>query len=145
MKWLPEGMSIPPMLQDFTVYTGPSMEAVRAAYAAKQSAWCGFDRALGRTAACHASISPYGTTAVAVVKPKGWFGDGGAEAAPCTLRREATFSIYRFLASLLGSYLFWNAPTLASNTAFRLTGGTLGFMALSSAVLLFILYRQALV
>ncbi len=123
------------------MYTGSSVPEVRGAYAARHSAWCGLERALGHTTACRAAISPFGTTVVAVAKPRAWFGDSDAAAVPCTLDRRTAFSMPRFLLSVVGSFLFWCAPELSSSTPFRLTGGTLGFVALSSLVLLFILYR----
>lgn len=60
----------------------------------------------------------------------------------CTLERRAAFSMGRFLLSVLGTFLFWNAPGLSASTPFRLTGGTLGFMACSVLIFLFVLYRQ---
>lgn len=61
--------------QDFSVYSGPSMDAVRAAYARRDRAWCGLPHLLHDSPNCTVAISPAGTTFVAVVKPKTWLGE----------------------------------------------------------------------
>ncbi|KFM26741.1 hypothetical protein F751_2718 [Auxenochlorella protothecoides] len=61
--------------------------------------------------------------------------------ARCTARRTDAVSGFRLAAAALGALLFWHAPSLALSTPFRLTTGSLGFVALSALILLFVLYR----
>eukprot|EP00887_Chlorella_sp_A99_P003098 scaffold9.g3098.t1 len=154
-----------PGLKDFAVYVGPSVAAVRDAYARRERAWCGWERLLGAggrggsggAPPCAAPVSPFGAAVVAVAKPpRGWISQaaagvlgggedgagGGAAAGACSMERHVAFSMPRFLAFVLGAWLFWAAPALATSTPFRLTGGTLGFVALSAAIVLFLVWRS---
>ncbi|KAL4856891.1 Nuclear envelope integral membrane protein 1 [Chlorella vulgaris] len=131
------------VVQDYAVYTGSSMPEVRAAYGRADKAWCGLPHFLQDSPNCTVAISPFGSTFVAVAKPKTWLaGGGGDPSRPCQLTRSEELSMPRLLAAVLGGFLFWNAGVLSESTPFRLTGGTVGFMALSSVILLFVLYRK---
>ncbi|PSC75010.1 Nuclear envelope integral membrane 1 isoform A [Micractinium conductrix] len=130
-----------PGQQDFTVYTGASMAEVRAAYDRKDRAWCGMAHWLRDSPACTVPLRPYGSTFVAVAKPpRAW--PAGGEKHACQLERRQELSTGRVVAALLGAWLFWYAPGLSESTPFRLTGGTLGFVALSSLILLLFMYRR---
>ncbi|KAI3429490.1 hypothetical protein D9Q98_005579 [Chlorella vulgaris] len=132
-----------PSHKDYAVYTGSSMPQVRAAYGRADKAWCGLPHFLQDSPNCTVAISPFGSTFVAVAKPKTWLaGGGGDPSRPCQLTRSEELSMPRLLAAVLGGFLFWNAGVLSESTPFRLTGGTVGFMALSSVILLFVLYRK---
>ena len=70
-------VSLPlPPLQGFTVYTGGSMVEVRGAYARGDRAWCGLPHLLSDSPNCTVGVRPYGSTFVAVAKPKAWMAGG---------------------------------------------------------------------
>ncbi|KAI7842677.1 hypothetical protein COHA_003608 [Chlorella ohadii] len=125
---------------DYRVFTGGSMEEVRAAYTRGEHAWCGLARMLHGSPNCTVAARPHGSTFVAIAKPKTWLGSD--EGRACQMSRTETFSMARLLAAAVGGFLFWNAAPLSTSTPFRLTGGTLGFMALSSLIVLLYLYRR---
>ena len=140
-----------PDRSDFTVLTGRNVNDVRGAYSRKESAWCGWERFLGRSGdTCVTPISPFGATVVAVVKPKSWFSGLAAlrsanhpsSGTACTMERVQEFSKVRFLITAFGAFFFLAAPQLSESTPFRLAGGSLTFAALSGVVLLFLLYRS---
>lgn len=56
------------------MFTGGSMEEVRAAYARGDTAWCGLAHKLQGAPNCTVAIRPHGATFVAVAKPKSWLG-----------------------------------------------------------------------
>lgn len=57
------------------MYTGASMDEVRAAYARGDRAWCGLAHLLQDAPSCSVAIRPHGPTFVAVAKPKSWLGE----------------------------------------------------------------------
>lgn len=65
-----------PAPQDFTVFTGRTMEGVRAAYARGERSWCGLPHLLHDSPNCTVAIPPHGPTFVAVAKPpRSWLGE----------------------------------------------------------------------
>ena len=52
-------------MQDFKVYTAPSLEALSDKVSAKESVWCGWHNFLGQHS-CVARLSPFGPVHVAV-------------------------------------------------------------------------------
>lgn len=64
----------PPLSQDYRVFTGGSMEEVRAAYTRGEHAWCGLARMLHGSPNCTVAARPHGPTFVAIAKPKSWLG-----------------------------------------------------------------------
>jgi hypothetical protein len=140
-------VACPPGRGGHAVYAGRSEAEVRAAVRRRDRAWCGWARALGgaRAApgACVTPVSPLADVVVAVAKPAAWFagGGGGGAAAACTMAREEAFSTPRFLAFVLGAFVFWNAARLSASTPFRLAGGSLGFVALAAALAVVALAR----
>lgn len=62
------------------MYTGASMSEVRAAYARGDRAWCGLAHFLHDSPNCTVAASPYGSTFVAVAKPKSWLAGGWMDA-----------------------------------------------------------------
>ena len=56
------------------MFTGSSMEEVRAAYARGERAWCGLSHLLNGSPNCTVAARPHGSTFVAVAKPKSWLG-----------------------------------------------------------------------
>lgn len=133
--------------KDFAVFSGQTLDDVRAAYGRGDRAWCGWDRFLGRSPdACTVPINPFGPAFVAVAKPKGWFisggGGGDGSATGCEMTKRLELSTPRLLSAIVGSFLFAAAPQLAASTPFRLAGGTAGFVALSAAIALVFIYRS---
>lgn len=63
-----------PLSQDYRVFTGGSMEEVRAAYTRGEHAWCGLARMLHGSPNCTVAARPHGSTFVAIAKPKTWLG-----------------------------------------------------------------------
>ncbi|KAL6783880.1 hypothetical protein ACKKBG_A03850 [Auxenochlorella protothecoides x Auxenochlorella symbiontica] len=123
-------------VKDFTVYVERSRHDLHDAHAARSGAWCGWAHALNQDrSTCVAPVSPFGNAAVGVAPRAA----GGV--ARCTARRTDAVSGFRLAAAALGALLFWHAPSLALSTPFRLTTGSLGFVALSALILLFVLYR----
>lgn len=66
--------STPTTQQDYRVFTGGSMDEVRAAYARSERAWCGLAHFLNGSPNCTVAARPHGSTFVAVAKPKSWLG-----------------------------------------------------------------------
>jgi hypothetical protein len=56
------------------------MSEVRAAYARGDRAWCGLAHFLHDSPNCTVAASPYGSTFVAVAKPKSWLAGGWMDA-----------------------------------------------------------------
>ncbi len=56
---------------------------------------------------------------------------------------EAKFSYVLLGQTLLGAALYWWAGPLSHSMPFRLSAGSLGFMALSVLILIFVLSRSA--
>lgn len=72
---LPTAPPLPHMhTQEFSVFTGRSMEEVRAAYGRGERAWCGLAHRLSDSPNCTVALSPHGSTYVAVAKPRAWLG-----------------------------------------------------------------------
>ena len=59
----------------------------------------------------------------------------------CEASVEARFSYVLLGQSLLGAALYWWAGPLSHSMPFRLSAGSLGFMALSVLILIFVLSR----
>lgn len=119
------------------MYVERSRHDLHDAHAARSGAWCGWAHALNQDrSTCVAPVSPFGNAAVGVAPRAA----GGM--ARCTARRTDAVSGFRLAAAALGALLFWHAPSLALSTPFRLTTGSLGFVALSALILLFVLYRS---
>lgn len=79
--------------QDYAVYVGGSMDEVRKAFALRDSAWCGFARVVGeKPTLCETPISPFGSSYVAVAKPKGWFKTASAQ-HPCTMEKYVWITV----------------------------------------------------
>jgi len=144
-----------PGYKDFSVFHGRSVEDVREAYGRGETAWCGWERFMGRSAEmCIVPVPVFGSSYVAVAKPKNWLidrssalvgsknSDALASPAACSMKRVHELSMTRLLSSLMGAFFFSAAPQLAESTPFRLAGGSIGFAALSSLVVLFVLYRS---
>ena len=62
------------------MFTGASMADVQAAYARGDRAWCGLAHLLHDSPNCTVPISPYGSTFVAVAKPKTWLSGATGQA-----------------------------------------------------------------
>jgi len=137
-----------PGYKDFSVFHGRSVEDVREAYGRGEKAWCGWERFMGRSAEmCVVPVPVFGSTYVAVAKPKSWLSDRSSALtfdalAACSMKRVHELSMPRVLSALMGAFFFSAAPQLAESTPFRLAGGSIGFAALSSLVVLFVLYRS---
>ena len=54
---------------------------------------------------------------------------------------EAVFSFVMLGQTVLGAALYWWAGPLSHSMPFRLSAGSLGFMALSALILIFVLSR----
>ena len=120
------------------------MNDVRVAYDRQDRAWCGWDHFMGQSSdVCVVPVPTFGPAYVAVAKPKNWM--GGSSLSPsnsCSMDRVQELSMPRFISAVMGAFLFSAAPQLSESTPFRLAGGSLGFAALSSIVVLFVLYRS---
>jgi hypothetical protein len=99
---------------------------------------------------CIVPVPVFGSSYVAVAKPKSWLsekagaviGGGKNTLNACSMTRVHELSMPRLLSALVGTFFFSAAPQLAESTPFRLAGGSLGFAALSSLIVLFVLYRS---
>ncbi|KAL4529975.1 hypothetical protein Ndes2437B_g08496 [Nannochloris sp. 'desiccata'] len=144
-----------PGYKDFSVFHGRSVEDVREAYGRGEKAWCGWERFMGRSAeVCIVPVPVFDSSYVAVAKPKSWLSgragalvgnlnrDALASSGACSMTRIHELSVPRLLSALMGAFFFSAAPQLAENTPFRLAGGSIGFAALSSLIVLFVLYRS---
>ena len=127
----------------FNVFTGRDVDTVREEMAHEHKAWCGVDWYVGNTpTTCIVSIPTFGPTAVAVRIPKGHVHRSSTQHAVCTMDRTVQFSTLKFLATVIGVFLFLSAPQLSTSTPFRLAGGSLCFASLSLILLLYFAYRS---
>lgn len=132
-----------PNHRHYTVFIGRDVETAREEYAHERKAWCGLERYLGTNlTTCIVSVPTFGPTAVAVRIPKVHLENSSPPHAVCTMDRTAQFSTLKFLATVVGVFLFHSAPQLATSTPFRLAGGSLCFASLSLILLLFLAYRS---
>lgn len=113
------------------------MEGLRKSVEDKLPAFCGLQHYLDpRT--CKLSNSPFWTTYVGVVRKEGW----GGSTAPCKLESSVVFSPWMFGSFLLGLFIFYAAPLLASSLFFRISCGSAIFTLGSLLILLFIIMRN---
>lgn len=132
-----------PNHRHYNVFTGRDVDAVREEMAREHKAWCGVDRYVGTNpTTCIVSIPTFGPTAVAVRIPKRHVHHSSTQHTVCTMDRIVQFSTQKFLATVLGVFLFHSAPRLSTSTPFRLAGGSLCFASLSLILLLYLVYRS---
>lgn len=143
------------------MYVARSKDALLTKFANHDRAWCGFLwQALSnhsRPASCTVHISPFGTTYVAIGKPRAAIWPAGAPpshatssssphhastgAPRCTVVPQQRLNPLLLLQGILGALLYIHAGTLASFQPFRLSLGTLALTLGSVAVLALLLAR----
>lgn len=127
-------------IKDFNVYVAKDRESLMGKFEEQERAWCGWGWFVGtQRDSCITRLSPFGSTYVAVGRPKSARTPGGVSCRLLTSQQTD----WRLLAQgVAGTLLFLFAPALSTSTPFRLGIGTTAFTTASVLlVALFILYR----
>jgi hypothetical protein len=134
----------------FKVYTGRSHDEIVTLYGQRASSWCStlpWDAWLqGGVKSCDVTISPFGSTMMAIVPQDDIF-RARTFSAPlnCTINEHSSTSLQLIFAGLAGAILFFAAPPMAQSIAFRISvGGFLSVLLCSIIVAIFFLRYSSL-
>ncbi|KAK9855139.1 hypothetical protein WJX84_006268 [Apatococcus fuscideae] len=127
-------------LQVVEVYTSRTWQTLISRVREDRRASCGWRRLLRiRTDSCQTPVSPFGQAYVAVKHPGSSASIRGQQ---CSFQLEQDFSYVLLGMGVAGALLFLFSTPLSTSQPFRLSAGTLGFMALSVAILLVFISRH---
>lgn len=124
------------------VYSGRSADEVQELYDKRAASWCSsaltWDAWFHKGSKhCQITISPFGTTYVAVIPEDETLGFRSA-AMQCSLSEQSELSMQLLLSGAAGLFLFFAAPPLARSIAFRISvGGTLSVLLCTLIVALY--------
>lgn len=115
------------------VYSGRSIGEIEELYDKRASSWCSsaltWDAWFQKgSKQCQITISPFGTTYVAVVPEDETLGFRSSS-MQCSVAEQSELSMQLLLSGAVGLFLFFAAPPLARSIAFRISvGGTLSVL-----------------
>ena len=132
----------------FKVFSGGNEDELTSLYNSGASSWCSgplsWDAIFhAGVKHCDVTISPFGTTLMAVVPAPDPFGT--FRPMECSHQEHAELSLQLIGAGLLGVVTFLAAPLLAASIAFRISMGGVVSVLLFSIIVAFMFVRCALV